>query len=49
MFIGSQHVEDPYVTIGAIATVYYFAYFVIVVPVIGLIENTLMDINSTAK
>lgn len=44
MFIGSQHVESPYVEIGAAATVYYFAWFVIVVPAIGIIENTLMDI-----
>ena len=44
MFIGSQHVESPYVEIGAAATAYYFAWFLVVVPVIGVIENTLMDI-----
>ena len=45
MFIGSQHVESPYVEIGAAATGYYFAWFlVVVVPAIGIIENTLMDI-----
>ena len=44
MFIGSQHVESPYVEIGAAATAYYFAWFLVVVPAIGIIENTLMDI-----
>jgi len=44
MFIGSQHVESPYVEIGATATAYYFAWFLVVVPTIGIIENTLMDI-----
>ncbi|RYE15141.1 MAG: cytochrome b [Rickettsiales bacterium] len=45
MFIGSQHVEDPYVGIGAAATVYYFGYFLFIVPITGLMENTLMDIS----
>lgn len=44
MFIGSQHVASPYVEIGAAATAFYFAWFIVVVPVVGIIENTLMDI-----
>lgn len=44
MFIGSQHVESPYVEIGAAATFFYFAWFVIIVPVVGIVENTLMDL-----
>jgi ubiquinol-cytochrome c reductase cytochrome b subunit len=44
MYLGSQHAEEPYITIGAIATVVYFGWFVVVVPVVGIIENTLMDI-----
>lgn len=47
MFIGSQHVESPYVEIGAAATAFYFGWFVVVVPVIGVVENTLMDISQT--
>lgn len=41
MFIGSQHVETPFVEIGAIATVLYFAWFIIITPIVGIIENTL--------
>jgi ubiquinol-cytochrome c reductase cytochrome b subunit len=44
MFIGSQHPNDPYLTIGQVATAFYFAWFLIIVPIIGLAENTLMDI-----
>lgn len=49
MFIGSQHVESPYVEIGAAATAFYFGWFVVVVPVIGVVENTLMDIALTEE
>jgi ubiquinol-cytochrome c reductase cytochrome b subunit len=48
MYIGSQHVEEPFVTVGAVSTAFYFAWFLIVVPVIGLVENTLLDL-ATAK
>ena len=43
MWIGSQHPTEPYVTIGQAATAFYFAWFVIIIPVIGILENTLMD------
>lgn len=49
MFIGSQHVESPYVEIGAAATAFYFGWFIIITPVVGIIENTLMDIALTEK
>jgi len=49
MFVGSQHVEAPYVEIGAAATKFYFGWFLIVVPVVGIIENTLMDIAVPAR
>ena len=45
MWIGSQHPEQPFVTIGQISTALYFSYFLILVPAIGLVENTLMDIH----
>lgn len=52
MWIGSQHPESPYLEIGQFATGFYFLYFLIIVPLIGLLENTLMDIaapDSRAK
>ena len=43
-WIGSQHPNTPYVEIGQIATAFYFLWFILIVPVIGLYENTIMDI-----
>jgi len=44
MWIGSQHPVEPFVIIGQIATLVYFLWFIIIVPIIGLLENTLMDL-----
>lgn len=44
MWIGSQHPVEPFVIIGQIATLFYFTWFLIIVPIIGLVENTLMDL-----
>ena len=44
MWIGSQHPNDPFVFIGQMATAFYFAYFLIIVPFIGIIENSLFDL-----
>ena len=47
MWIGSQHPNSPYVEIGQLSTAFYFAWFLIIVPIIGLSENTLYDIATT--
>ncbi len=44
MWIGSQHPITPYVEIGQIATAFYFIWFIVIVPFIGILENTLMDL-----
>jgi ubiquinol-cytochrome c reductase cytochrome b subunit len=44
LWIGNQHPESPYLEIGQFATAFYFAYFLIIVPFIGVFENTLMDL-----
>ncbi len=48
-WIGSQHPESPYLEIGQISTAFYFSWFLIIVPAIGLIENTLLDIATEDK
>jgi ubiquinol-cytochrome c reductase cytochrome b subunit len=51
MWIGSQHPVSPYVEIGQFSTAFYFLWFLFLVPAIGVVENTLMDVatekNST--
>ena len=49
MAIGGLHVEDPFITVGAVCTAFYFIWFIVLVPIIGIIENTLMDIALAKK
>jgi ubiquinol-cytochrome c reductase cytochrome b subunit len=49
MWIGSQHPDSPYLEIGQFATAFYFLWFLILVPLIGLIENTLFDLSLEEK
>jgi ubiquinol-cytochrome c reductase cytochrome b subunit len=44
IYLGSKHVEEPYITLGQISTQIYFIYFLIIVPLTGILENTLADI-----
>jgi quinol-cytochrome oxidoreductase complex cytochrome b subunit len=43
-WIGGNPVESPYIEIGQIATVYYFAFFIIGIPLTGIIEKYLIKI-----
>jgi ubiquinol-cytochrome c reductase cytochrome b subunit len=45
MKLGACHVETPFIELGQLSTALYFSYFVLIVPVISLIENTLMDLS----
>jgi ubiquinol-cytochrome c reductase cytochrome b subunit len=49
MWCGGQHVEEPFITLGQFATGFYFAWFLILVPAIGIIENTLMDLSNPSE
>nr|YP_009739456.1 apocytochrome b [Tricholoma saponaceum]QIC20301.1 apocytochrome b [Tricholoma saponaceum] len=49
LWIGSQHAESPYLEIGQIATAFYFSWFLIIVPLIGISENTLIDLATTKE
>ena len=46
MAMGGRHAEAPYILIGQIATGLYFSYFLLFVPMVSLIENTLADLNN---
>ena len=41
MWLGSCHVEAPYILAGQIATAYYFTHFLIIIPIFGIIDNVL--------
>ncbi|POV93851.1 hypothetical protein PSHT_16579 [Puccinia striiformis] len=49
MQIGARHVETPFIELGQISTVLYFSHFLIIVPLVSLLENTLVDLHSVKK
>lgn len=42
-YIGGQVVEEPFITIGQVASVVYFLYFIVINPVIGKLENKIIE------
>ena len=44
MQLGAKHVESPFIEFGQISTVLYFSHFLIIVPLISLLENSLIDL-----
>jgi ubiquinol-cytochrome c reductase cytochrome b subunit len=44
MQLGAKHVESPFIEFGQISTVLYFSHFLIIMPLISLIENTLVEL-----
>jgi ubiquinol-cytochrome c reductase cytochrome b subunit len=46
MQLGAKHVESPFIVFGQISTVIYFAHFLIIVPLISIIENSLMELSN---
>lgn len=45
MQLGAKHVETPYIELGQASTILYFSYFLIIMPVSSIIENTLIDLE----
>jgi ubiquinol-cytochrome c reductase cytochrome b subunit len=44
MQIGAKHVETPFIEFGQLSTVLYFAHFFVIVPVLSIVENSLVDL-----
>jgi len=42
-WIGQKPVEDPYIFIGKLATEFYFIFLLIIIPIVGYIENFLIS------
>ncbi|SDW10833.1 cytochrome b [Roseicitreum antarcticum] len=56
MWAGAMPAEEPYASISLIATAYWFAYFLIILPLLGIIEKPLTppatieeDFNASVK
>jgi len=44
-WIGGNPVENPYIIIGQIATLYYFIFFLVIIPLLGYFEKFLIKTN----
>ena len=49
MQLGAKHVESPFIEFGQISTVLYFSHFLLIVPIVSLIENSLVDLHLNNK
>ena len=49
MQLGAKHVESPFIEFGQISTTLYFAHFVIIVPFVTLLENSLSDLATSSE
>ena len=45
MVLGAKHVESPFIELGQISTIIYFSYYLIIVPLVSLIENSLVELG----
>jgi len=46
MWIGQKPVRDAYIFVGQVATLYYFVFFLILIPIVGKIEFILVNHKS---
>lgn len=46
MQIGAKHVETPFIEFGQLSTVLYFAHFFVIVPLISVLENSLVELST---
>jgi ubiquinol-cytochrome c reductase cytochrome b subunit len=45
MILGAKHVESPYIEFGQIFTCFYFIYFLIIIPVLTMLDYTHMTLT----
>ena len=49
MVLGAKHVESPFIEIGQIATLVYFSYFVVTIPMSTIFENSINEFYTQIK
>ena len=42
-YLGQAPAESPYIEVGQVATIYYFGFFIVLVPILGRLEKNLVS------
>jgi len=43
MWVGQAPITDPFIALGQLASIYYFSFFLFLIPLIGIIETKLVN------
>lgn len=49
LVLGAKHVESPFIEIGQIATLVYFSYFAVIIPMSTIFENSIAEFYTQIK
>lgn len=49
MLLGAKHVETPFIELGQICTILYFAHFLVFTPLISCLENSLSELGGNCE
>jgi ubiquinol-cytochrome c reductase cytochrome b subunit len=47
--VGANHATEPFILLGQVCTTIYFAYFLLIVPITSILQNTFLDIATVLK
>jgi len=47
--LGAMHVENPFIVMGQLSTSLYFLFFILVIPMVSILENTLGYLSSNSN
>ena len=47
MWIGQAPITDPFIILGQYASIYYFLFFIVIIPLTGIIETKLINYKVT--
>ena len=47
--VGANHATEPFIFLGQVCTTIYFAHFLILVPVLSIMQNTFFDLATSSR
>jgi len=47
--VGANHATEPFIFLGQVCTTIYFAHFLLIVPILSILQNTFFDLATVLK